>query len=238
MTLGKFVLCTLCAFMIASCSNNDGDDLIGDYGYHLHFEHVPAETLIAHDNIIQHACLPNYFQYYCVHLIVQSSLIDDPFGSNIPQHYYLEGIPFIEKQLAAFIDPDDAEYHGSMPVVVKYTTVECLDITIGLYNRDKNLVADITDETQFSLCYGEYSVNESASNIIINKDCQVIGKIEIGTTIKQYLEFHPMLFAEAVLMFPTLDENAFGNGNYVVVEIELANGTKLTASTDESYRRN
>lgn len=220
-TIGRICALLFAIFAIESCDSQENAGF-GDVGYHLAYRHVPAETL---------TLLVDNNQAAELHLFVLSSL-KDSIGYNTPQHYYLQGEASIEKQIATFLDPEGCKYKGDMPIEVCYTTEECSGISIFLYDENRNFVSDITNKAQFSFCRDQYDASEIGCNLVIDKDCHLVGRVLPGLTIQEYMDYHPMLFAEARFLFPNLDKDVFSNGKYAVVEIELANGTKLVTCHD------
>lgn len=234
MTLGKVLLTACTLSIIYSCSNNCNEESIGlgDYGFHLSYRHVPTDTLQALGNDYS----PNVIDTACADLRIRvMSSLKDAVGYKTPQHYYLNGVKTIEREITSFLDPKGDKYNGMMPIPVSYTTEGCKSINIILYNKDDNYISNITEDARFYYVNDPYDRSEDGCNIIISADRILVGKIEPGTTIKEYLSFHPMVFAEAHFIFPNLKKDTFTEGNYVIIDIELINGRKLTTcSTNRS----
>lgn len=118
-----------------------------------------------------------------------------------------------------------------MPVPVEYRTKTCKDIRIGLYDKNGLFISDITENARFHYVIGPNSREEDAMNLLISSDRKLLGRIKLGTTIKEYLSYHPMIFAEAHFIFDGVEKGGFSNGNYAAIEIELGDGTILKANS-------
>lgn len=222
MTLNKIIIPSFIIIVLAACSKNS-DDLNepGDYGYHLAFRHVPTDTVIVLENDYQ----PTIIDTSCadLHICIMSSLREE-LGHLTPQHYFFKGDAEMEQQIKEFLDPEGKKYNGTIPIHIDYTTEACQSIRFMMYNKDDIFISDITDEARFYYIYDPNSWEEEGQNLLIDSNGKLLGKIKMGTTIAEYLSCHPMLFAQAHFIFPGLQKDIFANGNYVKVEIELANG--------------
>ena len=121
MTLGKVLLTACTLSIIYSCSNNCNEESIGlgDYGFHLSYRHVPTDTLQALGNDYS----PNVIDTACADLRIRvMSSLKDAVGYKTPQHYYLNGVKTIEREITSFLDPKGDKYNGMMPIPVSYTT--------------------------------------------------------------------------------------------------------------------
>lgn len=219
MTLGKFFACCLCAFTVMGCSNsNDDEPQIGaDQGYCLVYHCRPCEELQSYREN-NHPDL--------LHLIVTSSL-REAFGYRDPQRYTIEGDRDIETQIGRLLDPDN-ELKGMIPIQVEYRTVPCKAIYVTMYDADGNFVSDITDQAHFHNLW-----EEDAYAILINSSREVLGVLKDGITIKEYLEYHPMVFAQTWLSFDDLNMEVLEEGGYLKTEIELEDGTILVSDSRE-----
>lgn len=208
-----------------SCSSGD-DIIIGNDGYHLTYIHQPSESLIAYHNDYS----PKIIDTTCadLHIYVTSSLREQP-GYSTPQYYSIDGDKAIEIQLANFLDPNNDKYIGDVPIPVEYRTETCNSIRITMYDKNGSFISDITAKARFFYVNDPSDLSEIGQNIIINSEKNLLGKIKIGTTIKEYLSYDPFVFAEAHFIFDGIDQECFSNGNYAKVEIELGNGVILTS---------
>ena len=227
MTSGRIFIYLLTAILVMSCSG-ENDTIVGNHGYHLTYIHRPSESLIAYQNdyspdIIDTACAD-------LHVYVTSALREQP-GYSTPQHYSIDGDKAIEVQLANFLDPNNDKYTGDVPIPVEYRTETCKSIRITMYDKNGSFISDITDQARFFYANDPSDHSEVGQNIIINSEKKLLGKIKIGTTIKEYLSDNPFVFAEAHYIYDGIDKESFSNGNYAKVEIELSNGIILTSSS-------
>lgn len=227
MTLGRIFICLITAILVMSCSS-ETNTIIGNHGYHLTYIHRPSENLIAYQNDYS----PDIIDTTCadLHVYVTSSLKEQP-GYSTPQHYSIDGDKEIELQLANFLDPDNDKYTGDVPIPVEYRTEACKSIRITMYDKSDSFISDITDKALFFYANDPSDHSEVGQNIIINSNKKLLGKIKIGTTIKEYLSDNPFVFAEAHFIFEGIDKESFSDGNYAKIEIELSNGIILTASS-------
>lgn len=225
MTSGKIITCILLiSISLVSCEDKDDEILRTPKGLSLLFVNRPAEMAYVYENcsdIISGACL---------YIHVTSALKEMPTYAT-PQHYSIEGDEMIEQQIRSFLDPEGTKYTGGMiSDIVEYRTEVCKSICITLYDKNDTSVIDMTDNARFY--YTDVpSETDIYNRLLINSEKKLLGTIEIGSTIKDYLSHSPMIFAEALLSFPDYDNSIFDNGNYAKVEIELGNGTTLTAYT-------
>lgn len=203
---------------LTSCDKNEEAPLC-DKGYCLSYIHVPAETLHVSESL--YAAYMAAPAFANLHVWVTSALT----GYSTPQYYYLDGEKEIELQISNFLDPEGDKYTGVMPIAVCYTTDECKSIKIKMMDKDNNFIEDITDEALFYNIYAISDINYNIANIVINADHQLVGRIETGTNIEEYLSLHPMVFTEAHFIFPNLKKDIFSDGTHAIVEIELSNGT-------------
>lgn len=230
MTLGRFFICLLATILMMSCSD-ENDTTVGNDGYHLSYIHRPSESLIAYQNDYS----PNIIDtaYADLHIYVTSALREQS-GYSTLQHYSIDGDKEIELQLGNFLDPENDKYTGDVPIPVEYRTEACKSIRITMYDKNDTFISDITDQARFFYVNAPNDHSEIGQNIIINSEKKLLGKIKIGTTIKEYLSDMPFVFAEAHFIFDGIDKESFSNGNYAKVEIELGNGIVL--STYSSIR--
>ena len=226
-----------CIFtLFASCKedvNNDDKELVyGDYGYCLSFNNIPAEEVqvLSNDYYIS-----EYSEWVNVHIWVQSFL-KEVQEYTTPQHYNLQGNSAIESNITEFLDPEGKIYTGTMPLPVKYTTEPCKSIAIYLYSKNDVLVSDITDKAQFHCIDNLPQSKYNQENLLIQSENLSIQRIELNSTIQDYLQYNPMLFGEALFIFPDLPKDVFSNGNYVIVEIKLVSGKTIKAKSTESKR--
>ena len=91
-------------------------------------------------------------------------------------------------------------------------------------------MSDLTDQAQFYFKHWHHDENIPFYHLLISSDGSV-GLIKFGMTISEYLSYSPMIFFDTYFFFPNLERAVFENGNYVKMEIELDNGTTLTAYT-------
>ena len=224
MTLGKVMSCCFLAFALSGCSNQD-EPIIGDEGVHIIYICRPCEDLLSYQNDMND--YTGEMMNADLHLFTTSSLKQVPEYSN-PQRYTKEGDSFIEKQIATLIDPDN-RYNGDYPIQIEYRTVACSNIRMSLYDSKDNFIADVTEQAHFAT--GANQLDCMGKDIIINASKEVVGLIKDGTTIKEYLEYKPMIFAEACFIFENINREFLTTGNYIRTEIELEDGTILVSNS-------
>lgn len=218
MTSNKYLsLFLFISLLISSCSNEELID--GDIGHSLWFRHIPAETL----SVGQNTYYSNDVDTTCADLQLYVKGLGDR------NEDYIEADSHIVSQIKNFLDPSHTIYNGALPISVDYTTEVCKSIRITLYDKDDTFIRDITDNARFYYIWGPYYAEERVANLLIDSNKKLLGFIKFGTTIKEYLAYKPMLFADAHFIFDGIDKETFSNGNYVIVEIELENGTVLKA---------
>ncbi|NMA73041.1 MAG: hypothetical protein GX963_02530 [Bacteroidales bacterium] len=224
MNVGRIFIYLFTAILVMSCSG-ENDPIVRNHGYQLNYIHRPAESLIAYQNDYP----PNTIDtaWADLQIFVTSALREQP--GYTPQRYSIDGDKAIELQLANFLDPDNDKYTGDMPIPVEYRTEACKSIRITMYDKNGSFLSDITDQARFFYVNDPNDHSEVGQNIIINSEKKLLGKIKIGTTIKEYLSNNPLVFAEAHFIFDGIDKESFSNGNYTKVEIELSNGIILTS---------
>lgn len=230
MTSGRLWVFLILVLSLISCNHEEKTQL-GDYGNCLVFVHRPSESIIARANDYT----PNTVDTACadLHVYVMSSL-KELSGYQTPQYYSIKGDENIEQQIKAFLDPSNDIFSGDYPVIVEYRTELCKNICLKLYSSDNILLSDITDKAQFYYVRDPWDVSEVVQNILVNSEKKLLGRVKLGTTISEYLSYHPMIFAEAHFIFPDLEKETFDKGNYVKIEIELENNTILTGITNVS----
>lgn len=219
----KYIMFVFAALFMLSC-NNDVDE-IGDFGYHLSFNCITADSLQVFENDYSPYVLDTTFAD--LHLRLMDSTSKNGNGERIEK---------IEHQISLFLDPKGDKYNGDMPIPVKYTTVECKSISIILYDGNNNLVGDITDKARFHFVGDPYDSSEDGLNIVIGADSLLVGKLDKGATIKDYLALCPMMFAEAHFIFPDLNKEIFEMGYHANIEIKLGNDKTLKAYSRNEHR--
>lgn len=227
MTLGKKNSFFLFCFIFVCCSESENDKMSVS---NITFAHRPSESIIA----LANDYTPYTIDTICadLHVFVMSALKEQS-GYNWPEYYYTNGDKDIEQQIDKYLAPELRDYWGELSLIVEYRTEVCNSIRLTLYNSDGVCLSDITEKAQF-YANAPYDWSEKVQNLLVNSKKKLLGKIKLGTTISEYLSYHPMVFAEAHFIFPDLKKETFDNGNYVKVEIELANNTILTGVTNAS----
>ena len=222
MTSGKIYIILIICICILACNNENERE--GKPESNVSFAHRPSESIIA---------LANNYSTYTVdttcadlQVFVTSALKEHP-DYNWPVYYYTKGDKEIEQQIEEYLAPELKDYKGELSLVLEYRTEVCNSIRLSLYDPNDMLIADITKEAQF-YANSPMDWTEKVKNILVNSDKKLLGKIKLGTTIDEYLSYHPMIFAEAHFIFPNIKKEAFANGNHIKIEIELANDTTLT----------
>ncbi len=216
---------------LTSCSKDeDKNKQIGDNGSYLYFRHSPAEEVSVQGNYDRQEDIESYVLAVHVH-----SKHKDQSGYSSPQLYYIESDKAIEQQIAAFLDPNGNKYNGMMPEEVYYVTESCKNITMAHYDKNDNFVSDITDKARFYCpeyfggVYNPDNFGPLGYNLLFDSNKKLLGRIKDGTTISQYLSYHPLVFANAFFVFPDLLMETISKGNYILVEIELDNDVILSA---------
>lgn len=204
--------------LITACSNDKEE--LGDYGWFLNYVHRASEQIFVNENVYSSDDVSSEWADILVRVT------DSQESGKVTQ----TTDPYIEQQIQDFIDPNH-EYRGDMPIVVEYRTEECKSIRIGLYDKADKLLSDLTNQARFSYVYSQYDMKEVGANLLISSDRVLIGRIQDEMTIKEYLSYHPMVFAEAHFFLQGLKRTELEDGNYVKVEVVLGNGKKLEATS-------
>lgn len=217
----KSLLYAIVTSIVLSCAGND-DGEIGDKGYFIYFRHRPAEDMLAYSNYY-----PSEVDTTCADLMVfvTSSFKELPTYPT-PQRYETEGDAELEGQMKELLDPKH-ELVGAMPIIVEYRTDVCKSVRFWLHEQDANAVTEITDDACFYYQGTPYEWIDMYGGVLINSKKEVVGKIPLGMTIREYLAVEPMVFGEAHFLFPHVEKSRLSKGNYVEVEIELDNGDVL-----------
>lgn len=214
--LFRFILFASLFAVFGSCSQHNEQD-IGDYNFRLILNNRPAEVVklsceTKSQDDIKAADMNLYVNVTCSSSDVEGQ------ASTIP------GNQAIERQLAEMLDPDHSRFDGVMPVQIEYRTTVCKSIRILLYNENDEMVSDLTDQAQFGQMPRPIDWLDLKGGILINSDGNVLGTIPEGCTIREYLAYHPMVFALAHFVFPNADKQMFVKGSYIKIEIELPDG--------------
>lgn len=230
MISGKYYLFLSIVVAVISCNNHEESNSSINHGPHqgLVFIHRPAELIRAFGNDYTNDTVATCAD---VRIGVTSSLKIMPTYSK-PDHYTIDGDKEVEEQIRKFFYPNGVQV-GMTGYTIEYRTEVCKSIHITLHDRENTLIKDITDMARFYYVWGPYE-EDFINRLIINSDRKLIGILELGSTVSEYLAYKPMIFANAHFIFPELPKSAFENGNYAKVEIELENGTTLVASTADN----
>lgn len=230
---GRAFLFLFTTMVVLSCNDSE-KSFKWSGGDGLYFIHRPAENVYAYENDLD---ADTVIPCADLRIVVTSSLKEVP-GYSTPQLYTIEGDKEIEQQIREFLDPDGVLYPSGMAsTVIEYRTEVCNSIRITLHDKNNVFISDITDKARFYFSGWRYEEVSYFDRLLISSDKKLIGTIEIGSTISDYLSHHPMVFPQAHFFFPELDKKIFDNGNYVKVEIELGNDTTLVAYTS-GYDKN
>ena len=225
MTFRKILFSTLAAVALCSCGN-DKELEIADRGYFLYFcnravDEIKIEKTQTHEGL-----------YDGLRVGVGTFPADSPL---------LKGNSWMEQQVKEYVapeDPDGKQFSGMMPIPINYTAEACESIKLLLYDHHDELLSDITPMARFHYVIHEDhpSVFEKLEKAIFlfNSDKELLGRVEEGSTLVDYLAKRPMMFVRALFTFPGLDTSLLQDGNHVKVEVRLANGTVLTADTNDT----
>lgn len=220
-TILPYCLISLC---LMSCAQDEAIDW--DKGHFLYFSKSPSDTLLARTNCYLAEPEANL---NCPDLLISTVAYEALEDFDIKQ-YYSAADKDIEQKISSYItEATGKEFDGCMPLKVEYRDETCTSITIELYDRNDQLISDVTDLARFHYVYSEYAVEEDVANLLLTSNGQDIRKIAIGSTINEYLSFNPIVFANAHFVFPGLEKSSFENGNYLKVRILLGNGQVLTS---------
>lgn len=228
MTLDKLFIYLATPLFMLSCSGESEINPLSpivDHGSGLSYLRWPAERLIAYQN----ECSNSNIDTTCADLLVYVTW-DEMRSSGYPyslESYSLKGDKAMEQQITDFLDPNHDLYNGVVPIAIMYCTDTCKSIRMTMYDKNGSFISDITDKARFYYVENKREVG----TLLFNSDKKLLGKIKIGTTIKEYLSYKPLVFAVAHFIFDGIDKVSFSNGNYAKVEIELSNGTTLTTTS-------
>lgn len=216
MTFGRVLfLLLLCSTTIISCKEDENKNLIGgDLGLRLLFEHSYAGAIEA---VFEQPDTEEQLQ--ALKVFIAPLDYSDESQTRKPADVV------IEEQLRRYYDPKGNIYTGTIPIVIRYRTEICKSIKLSLFDKNDTFLFDITDEARFSdkcFIYREFPIC-----FLFNSQKKLLGKIENGMTINEYLSYDPLIFTETHFVFPGLDKTIF-EGNYVKIEIEFEEGKILT----------
>lgn len=198
-----------------------------DTGERLYFVCRPPENLISY----HHSESTNFPAAADLFLDVTSALRPDPSYNNRLDRYTIPGDKQVEKQIRALLDPDNSKYTGILPDAIEYRLVPCNSISISLYDSAGKLVSDMTDKAHFH-------VRDNVLNggyILIDSSKKVIGLMKNGMTIKEYLDYHPMIFSEVDLFFDGFDRKYLLDGYYFKTVVSLDDGRVMESDSKDIY---
>lgn len=225
MTLIKNIL-LFCSALLFVVSCDQDIPAPGEYGYFLYFSKSPADTMVLRTNC--YLAEPEV-NMDCPDLLITTVAYEslEDFGS---KQYYSDANKGIENNISDYLlETTGRKFDGGMPLKVEYRTEVCTDIKIQMFDENNQLVSDVTDLARFHYVHSEFSMKDVVENLLITSEQQDIHKIDLGSTISEYLSFKPLVFANAHFIFPELEKDILGNGNYLKVEIQLDNGIILTS---------
>jgi hypothetical protein len=226
---GIILLSSIVIIFLISCDNS-GDSFKWSGGDGLYFIHRPSEKVYAYGNAFNADTVISCADLF----IVVTSLHKEVPGYSQPQLYSIKGDKEMENQIRDFLDPNGTLYPGGMVTTpIEYRTEVCKSIRITLHDKDSIFLSDITDLARFYFAGWRFEEVSYLARLLFTSDKKLIGTIKIGSTISEYLSYHPMIFAQSHFFFPKLNKNIFDNGNYAKVEIELENDTTLVAYTSK-----
>lgn len=222
MTSGKFLLSCLFCLAVVSCQpdHTDRPDPIIQQGLFLIFRNTSSEKVCAYNNSSY-----LYEPDSCPGLLVVVSSADTSYPPPVKA-----GDQSIEKQIKGYLElMQGQKYNGDIPIIIDYKTDVCKSITLTLYDKDDNFLAEVTDYARF---FDVREEPEIGAYYLFNSQKEFIGRIEQGMSIKGYLAYEPLLFPVAHFLFPEYgDKEMLSNGNYILVQIELGDGTILTSKS-------
>lgn len=71
--------------------------------------------------------------------------------------------------------------------------------------------------------------------ILIDSSKKVIGLMKNGMTIKEYLDYHPMIFSEVDLFFDGFDRKCLLDGYYFKTVVSLDDGRVMESDSKDIY---
>ena len=224
MTLIKnILLCCSALFFVVSCHQDVPAP--GERGYFLYFSKSPADTMVLKVNC--YLAEPEV-NMDCPDLLI-STVAYESLEDLDPKQYYSDANKGVENNISNYLlETTGMKFDGGMPLKVEYRTEICTDIKIMLFDENDQLISDITDQARFHYVYGEFQIEDVVANLLVTSGKQDVYKIDLGSTISEYLSFKPLAFANVHFIFPELEKDVLENGNYLKVEIELDNGKRLT----------
>lgn len=220
LTLGVFVSCNKKQPQIIAPGANQG--------YRLSFYHSPCDTVTLISNSYFAESVANL---ECPDLSIRVVCYESLLDSALKQ-YYSKGNEVIETNIRDFIRKETGEdYDGMIPNRIQYRTEACSDMHISIYDSNDHFISDVTDIAQFHYIYDKDDPEDWIYNLLISSKDYTVSKISIGTSIKDYLSFNPLIFGEAHFIFPGLDKQKFYEGYYFKIEISLENGKVITGTS-------
>lgn len=225
MTLIKNIL-LFCSALLFVVSCNQDRPAPGEEGYFLYFSNSPADTMVLRAN--SYLADPEA-NMNCLDLLI-STVAYESLEDFDPKQYYSNANKEIENNISNYLlETTGMKFDGGMPLKVEYRTEICTDINILLFDKNDQLISDITDQARFHYVYSEFAMEDVVANLLVTSGKQDVHKIDLGSTISEYLSFEPLVFANAHFIFPELEKDILENGNYLKVEIQLDNGNILTS---------
>lgn len=225
MILGRKLLLCLCVVGIAASCNKErtpGEDV----DYCLCFSKSPADTALLKTNC--YLAEPEV-HLNCLDLLISTTAYESLKDFD-PKQYYSDANQGIENNISNYLlETTGMKFDGDMPLKVEYRTEICTDIKILLFDENDQLISDITDQARFHYVYSEFAMEDVVANLLVTSGKQDVHKIDLGSTISEYLSFEPLVFANAHFIFPELEKDILENGNYLKVEMQLDNGNILTS---------
>ncbi len=125
-----------------------------------------------------------------------AEMVPDDVGQEFMRKNYLASRDNqMEAQMARYLSMQLGEYYGvGIPMTVEYRKESCVSISI---KADKTLFGEVPG-TDLSEKFEFYTIPGYYNDFLFSADKKLIGRIEEGMSIKDYLRYEPIVFPQAV----------------------------------------
>ena len=156
-----------------------------------------------------------------------AEMVPDDVGQEFMRKNYLASRDNqMEAQMARYLSMQLGEYYGvGIPMTVEYRKESCVSISI---KADKTLFGEVPG-TDLSEKFEFYTIPGYYNDFLFSADKKLIGRIEEGMSIKDYLRYEPIVFPQAVFRLAE-DPVELPAEVRFDVEVELSGGKTFSES--------
>lgn len=217
-SVGGLFVCLLALVGVSSCEKDEGPTIsLDNYGRNFTCVCVNPEKVYSNHNC-----------YIAEKVDTISADLALQVGGTTSSETLTLRDSLVEERILQNIDPM-SERGGTKYTSIFYTTRVCTSIKISVYDKDSVFVADVTDKARF---YYYESEDDDYIQMLINSDKYVLGEMQMGMTIDEYLECEPFLFVNAHFIFDGLTKDDMKGGKYFKTEIILDDNTVLVSHSE------